>query len=117
SAVDQLFVGMPAEQLEAIRQSIDLLPQRLLDLDSIVAANFEWLLSQKARPGRVERWWSEHKQSVVAPTGPALATHVSARRPKRGVADWAGLPAATLSYAYTYVTGANSAAAGQALNA
>jgi hypothetical protein len=114
-AVDQLFVGMPAEQLEAIKQSIDLVPQRLLDLDSFVAASFEWLSTQKKRPGPVERWWSENKRAVDLTVGPAAAERVACRKPHKGVVDWAALPAATLAFAYAYVTDARAGLGGQAL--
>jgi hypothetical protein len=99
--VEQVFVGMTAETLEAIALSIRLVPDRVLTLDSLVQANFEWLLADK-HGGAARRWWKEwehllHKTPEAF--GEHATVHLGARHPPAGTEAWAGLPSVTLAAA------------------
>ena len=45
--VNQVWIGIDTDQLEAIQRTVELVPRQLLSLDSLVAANFEWLFAEK----------------------------------------------------------------------
>ena len=96
---DQRWIGIPAEQLASIRQEVELMPRRVLSLDSWLAANFDWLEAAKVRGADVEHWWDRHASLIDAlgavPT--AARTHLDARRPPAGTAAWAAVPQATLA--------------------
>jgi hypothetical protein len=99
--VEQVFVGMTTETMEAIALSIRLVPDRVLSLDSLVEANFEWLLADK-RGGEPRRWWQEWEQllhETPEAFGEPASVHFGARRPPAGTEAWAGLPGATLAAA------------------
>lgn len=99
--VEQVFVGMTAETLEAIALSIRLIPDRVLDLDSLVQANFEWLLADK-HDKAPRRWWQQWEHLLRATPeafGQLAEVHLRARRPPAGTEAWAGLPGVTLASA------------------
>jgi hypothetical protein len=111
-AVSQLFIGIDADTLQAMARSIALIPDRLLSLDALVEANFEWLLAAKEDRSQVEDWWRQASQLVpkaAAAMAPAGAAHLQARRPPQGTVDWAGLPGATLAAAFHVMADTSSA--------
>ncbi len=99
--VNQMFAAMPAETLRAIQAQIDLVPRRLLDIDSLVAANFEWLLAASSDGVDVQRWWHIARQSArhLRTPGPNLSAHLESREPPQGTVSWAGVPKASLALA------------------
>ena len=99
--VPQMFAAMDADILRGIQASIELVPRRILDIDSLVAANFEWLLAEKRGEVDVARWWREadHTARGLQSPGPNLAAHLVKREPPKGTVAWAGVPRATLALA------------------
>lgn len=104
--VDQQFAAIGADTLEHIAASIDLLPRRLLDIDSLVTANFEWLLAEKRGKVDVRNWWlrADRLASRLVDPGPLLAEHLAHRVPPKGTMDWAAVPFATLALSTLVVT-------------
>lgn len=104
--VGQQFVAIGADTLEHIAASIDLLPRRILDIDSLVTANFEWLLAEKRGEADVRNWWlrADRLASRLVDPGPSLAEHLAHRVPPRGTMDWAAVPHATLALSTLVVT-------------
>ncbi len=104
--VDQLFAAMPAETLRSIQAQIELVPRRLLDIDSLVAANFEWLLAAATDSVDVKRWWHVARQAArhLRSTGPNLSAHLESREPPHGTVSWAGVPKATLALSTLAIT-------------
>jgi len=104
--VDQQFAAIGADTLEHIAASIDLLPRRLLDIDSLVTANFEWLLAEKRGKVDVRNWWlrADRLASRLSNPGPLLAEHLAHRVPPKGTMDWAAVPFATLALSTLVVT-------------
>jgi len=109
--VDQLWMGITAEQLESIQRSIDLIPNRVLAHDAHVSAVFEWLLAYKADPAETEAWWREAHRIVraVARDDEHVAAHLDARCPPAGTVPIAGVPQAILAAALVLTEGGPAA--------
>jgi hypothetical protein len=107
TAVQQVFLGMDAHQLDALERAVGLLPRDLLSIDSYAAATFEWLVADKASPRTAEHWWSRHR-SIARGADEKYAfaaAHLEARVPPAGTERWAVLPEVTLAAALELVTG------------
>lgn len=115
---NQRWIGIPAEQLASIRQEVELVPRRVLSIDSWLAANFEWLEAAKASGSGVEHWW-EVNSSLVREVGPlpaAAQAHLDARQPPTGTVSWAAIPRATFACVLHVITdSAHATRAGRAL--
>lgn len=99
--VNQMFAAMPPETLRAIQTQIDLVPRRILDIDSLVAANFEWLLAASSEVADVQRWWHFARRTAghLRRPAPNLRAHLESREPPQGTVPWAAVPQATLALA------------------
>jgi len=109
----QAMMGAEAAQLEQIQRSIELVPQQLLRLDALVAANFEWLLADKTGRAKPARWWSRTRWLVgrLDQLPDVVARHLEARRPGSRCVEWAAFPEVTLATAIHVVTGSGDHAA------
>jgi hypothetical protein len=116
--VEQVWIGMPAEQLALIRREVELVPRRALSLDTFIAATFEWLEAAKAPRSPVESWW-ELTSPLLRELGgvPApVRAHLNARQAPVGAVAWAAVPAATLACVWHVLTNSRHAVrAGRAL--
>ena len=76
---------LSTELLRHVRQAMELKPVRLLDLDALAEANFEWILAEREGRIRSTEWCLRHDRSLGQL--PALdATsfeHLTARRPSK----------------------------------
>lgn len=117
--LSQVHIAMPAPQLSQIRQHLDLVPDQMLGIDSLVAAHFEWLQAEKEHPGCATSWWHANKSLLKSAIDlPSQAhSHLQARVPPRGTEPWAALPQLTLQAALMCVLGHDdSAIAARALH-
>ncbi|HKZ82812.1 MAG TPA: hypothetical protein VJ793_04055 [Anaerolineae bacterium] len=64
--LNQLEIEISLEQLKQIRGNLDLLPQSLLDIDSWVLANLEWVEWMKSAPDRTHRVTSFLRRTLAA---------------------------------------------------
>jgi hypothetical protein len=100
-AVDQAIAGRQAELLVVLRDAIDLVPKSILDKDTFVAANFEWLIAARSGGYDVERFYQHWRR--VAPHLPPLSSdtahHLERREVGKGTEAWASFPALTLKAA------------------
>ncbi len=75
---------LSTELLRQVQQAMELKPVRLLDLDALVEANFEWLLAE--REGRINssEWCLRHYAPLaeLPSLGAHPLEHLSARRPR-----------------------------------
>lgn len=104
--IDQLFIGMPVDSLEGIRRAIDLVPKSILDQESLVAANFEWLMAAKTAATNMvvpflHRWSRISLRHGVC--SEAMAHHLAQREAPKGTEPWAGFPSLTLFAALSLV--------------
>jgi len=115
--VTQLYIGIPPEQMATLQRSMDLVPGPVLSPDELVAAHFEWLLAEKARPGLAERWWRTHRRSVrdAQESTDSSRSHLVSRQPPGGTVEWAALPQLVLQAAIAIV--ANSPSSDAAVRA
>lgn len=99
--VDQLFAGRPAEALIALRSMIDLVPRAVLDVDTLVAANFEWLIAAKGGECNIEEFFWRWRRRIEPPpvVTDAMRRHLAKREPPPGTVEWAAFPVLTLSAA------------------
>lgn len=106
-AIEQRYLGMDADTLAMIRQRIDLVPRNALDLDTYVAANFEWLAADKETPETAVRWWRNSCRipGDVENDFPAARTFLDARVPPRGTEKWAALPHTVLGLCIRLMSG------------
>lgn len=104
--VDQHFAGLPPERLVALRSEIDLVPKAVLDIDTLVAANFEWLIAASSGECNIESFvaeWARRLRPPVVVTE-TMRCHLAKREPPAGTVTWAGFPALTLSAALVLVS-------------
>ena len=102
--ITQLWTGIDADQLRDIQRSIELVPNRVLSQDALIAANFEWLMAQKTEQHlKLDAWWHEHRSSARVPYQYEIvaAPHIEARTPPPGTVNWAAIPCVTLAAALT----------------
>lgn len=99
--VQQQVAGLPAGTLRSIRSQMDLFPKAILDIDSLAAANFEWLIAVADGDFDVQDFCRRHR-SCLGPNGdqPAeAARHLEHRTAPKGTVAWASFPSHTLSAA------------------
>lgn len=96
--VDQTIAGRPLEMLTMIRDAIDLVPKSILDADTLVAANFEWLIAARQGSNVVEqscnRW--SHVPFTIGELSSEMERHLARRQAPRGTEGWASFPKVTL---------------------
>ncbi len=115
-AVTQQWVAMPAEGLADIRWILqrDLVPG-IITQDGGVAANFEWLAAEKARPATASAWYLTHRGLFdhTPAIGAHAHEHLQHRRAKNAEA-WADLPRLSLYAALLTVLHEEGARPGRA---
>lgn len=102
-AIKSVEAARSPEQLRQIKLLMDLVPQGLLQRDTLVSAYFEGLIADSAPRGfALEDWCTRNRQMVVAAetasTG-RFAEHLDSRAPLKGALPAAWLPAVTLATA------------------
>jgi hypothetical protein len=107
--VDQAVAGRPLELLTILRDAIDLVPKSILDSDTLVAANFEWLIAAKQGSNVVEQLFHRWTHARFEPDGLSreMERHLAARQAPRGTEAWASFPKLTLAAALSF-TGSRS---------
>jgi hypothetical protein len=80
---------LPAEILREIHRSMELKPVRLLEIDALVEANFEWLLAEREGRLRSTAWCMEHPgvHHHLPVFDEDIELHMAARRPKTAVEE------------------------------
>jgi hypothetical protein len=98
--VDQALAGRSAELLELLRSNIDLVPQAVLDADTLVIANFEWLIAARSERFDVRRFWGAWSRQVTTTDLTAgMTDHLDRRTAPAGTEAWASFPRLTLAAA------------------
>lgn len=108
-SASQAELGMPREQLVALRSALDLVPDALLSIDSYVAASLDWLLVRAAGTERVEHWRTRHAPLVeaLAVLNPGQRQYMCARDQKPGTMACGTLPQVTLAAAIHILQGSS----------
>lgn len=107
--VDQLLAGRPPELLATLRDAIDLMPKSILDRDTLVAANFEWLIAAKQEENEVKQIFRHWRFDQLLPENPTpeMERHLAQRQAPRGTETWASFPKHTLAAALSLIKTAN----------
>jgi hypothetical protein len=87
---------------------IDLVPRAVLDVDTLVAANFEWLIAAKGGECNIEEFFWRWRRRIEHPpvVTDAMRRHLAKREPPPGTVEWAAFPVMTLSAALGLVANA-----------
>lgn len=99
--VDQTIAGRPAELLVMLRDAIDLVPKSIVDKDTLVAANFEWLIAARSGTFDVEHFYQQWAGTKLRlpPLSTDMALHLERRKAAKGTEAWASFPLLTLEAA------------------
>lgn len=101
--VNQLLLAMERDQLREIRQTVGILPQRLLDPETLQCASFDWLIANdKTQDSDLRDWYFSYRHLLrEAPTSDpdvieGLKWYLASRMHPKGTEEWASIPAVTL---------------------
>lgn len=99
--VDQTIASRPTELLRALQAAIDLMPRAELDVDTLVVANFEWLIAASSGECGIEEFFRSWRRRRLLPAAVTdiMESHLAKRRPPAGTVSWGAFPLLTLSAA------------------
>ena len=102
--VGQVIAGRPADLLRTLRSAIGLVPKAVLDVDTLVAANFEWLIAARSGAFDVEEFYASwrYRKPPLPTLSDAMIAHLAKRKAPSGTVEWASFPQLTLRAALTF---------------